>query len=360
MSSTVRVAGICVAALTAGCVASQVYLVGDVYYRYGPDTVVEVMTQLQVPPEDRCLAAMELAMANLELGRYEAVDNALEACAGPPVDLGPDRSYYGGEPHEIVWREVVRTSAALALQDGTSAAAAADRLVAEIEASACDDCRFDFARWVAALGYQAGWRWRDSVRTLADGYASDPSSDVLADELVRAWQWSRVAPGFAPPPASADGARDLVVVLLLGFGPEKTATGRLAEARFERPTPGYVGISGGTRAALARVDDRPWVQSVGLTDVAELASRALEARRRVRGVETEFGSQWLLTTGGMDLRHWGSLPALGAGLRLAVPADAQRVTLRYLDAFGFELGRETFDVPSGWRQGSLYVVRRVP
>jgi len=341
-------------------VTSRVYRVGDLYYAYGPETVVEVVAAMQIPAEDRCLAAMELAMANLELGRYEAVDRALEACAGPPADLVPDRRYYGGEPHEMVWRAVVRTSAALALQDGASAAAAADRLVSEIEASVCGECRFDFARWVAALGYQAGWRWRDSVRTLADGYAADPLSDVLSVELVRAWQRSRVAPGFAPPPAGLEPGRDLVVILLLGMGPEKTGTERFDDGRFVGTEPGYVRLPGGTRDAIARVDDRPWVRAAVLTDVDELAVRALAARREVRGVETEFGSQWMLTTGGMDLRHWGSLPATGAGLRLQVPSDAERVTRRYLDQLGLELGRETFDVPSGWRRGPLYVVRRVP
>ena len=353
-------AALCVAAATGGCVISQVYQLGALYYAYGPETVVEVAATMPVPPEDRCLAAMELAMANLELGRYGSVDDALAPCAGPPADLEPDRMFYGGEPHEIVWREVVRTSAALALQDGTAAAAAADRLVAEIEGSACGDCRFDFARWVAALGYQAGWRWRDSVRTLADGYAADPVSDVLARELVQSWQRSRVVPGFAPPPAGVDPARELVMILLLGMGPDKTGTDQFDDGRFVRTAPGYERIPGGTREAIARVDDRPWVRAAVLTDVDELAERALEARRELRGVETEFGSQWMLTTSGMDLRHWGSLPAVGAGLRLPVPSAAERVTLRYLDEFGLELGRETFDVPSGWRQGPLYVVRRVP
>jgi hypothetical protein len=354
------VAILSIAAVTGGCVTSQVYQVGGLYYAYGPEIVVEALATMQVPPEDVCLAAMELAMANLELGRYDAVEGALAPCDGPPADLEPDRTYYGGEPHEIVWREVVRTSAALALQDGAAAAAAADRLVAEIESSACGDCRFGFARWIAALGYQEGWRWRDSVRTLANGYAADPLSDVLAAELVRAWQRSRDVPGFAPPPAGADDRRELVVVLLLGMGPEKAGTDQYDDGRFARTAPGYVRISGGTQAAIARVDDRPWVGAAQLTAVDELAMNALRARREVRGIETEFGSQWMLTTGGMDLRHWGSLPAVGAGLRLRVPTGAERVTLRYLDPFGFELGRETFDVPSGWRQGPLYVVRRVP
>jgi hypothetical protein len=47
-------------------------------------------------------------------------------------------------------------------------------------------------------------------------------------------------------------------------------------------------------------------------------------------------------------------------LTVEVPRDAERVTLRYVDPFGFELGRETFEVPATWRSGPLYVVRRVP
>jgi len=339
-------------------------LVSHYYYFYGPDDTLELLDSSEIAPENRALADLEKAMVLLELGRYEESLVALGR-ADSLIDGGdeaPAASRSRGkhppwlpEHHERVLASTLAMANSLALYDVQSAAAAADRALAFVAEIGCERCDFDFTRVLAALAYGGVGRFGDGIDALADVVIIGRGEDLI-EELRRRLERgiAGVQPeGLAPPPVESE--RFVVAILLLGRGPYKdvdklavTSAETIRWCRYLPREPQAV--------TWAAMDIEEPAISVEFTDVEELAVASLRDRAEdvVAGRRAGGGGK------GYDLRHWASLPASLQLLVVDLPPGDDHADLVYYSPDGFEIDRETIEVPGGWLGGPLFVTRRMP
>jgi len=359
------------AAVAAGlllCVGCATYgansMISYLYYFYGPEDALEALDSSVIAPENLALADLERAMVLLELGRYqdslEALARAearLEAEAAEPAVGVAQRARPPWRPeiHERVLVPTMAMADSLALYDADGAAVAADRAMGEIARIGCSSCAFDFTRVLAALAYGGAGRFADGLAAL-DGMVVTGRREGLVDELRRRLDLgvADVQPaGLAPPPVESE--RFVVAILLLGRGPYKESAKldvspgvTIHWCRFLPRGPQAVGW------AAMELEDPPI--SVELTDVEKLAVAGLDfrAQRIIAGEESTADPEHT------DLRHWTSLPASMQLLAVDLPLGDDYVDLVYYSPEGFEVDRETIEVPPEWWGGPIYLLRRMP
>jgi len=339
-------------------------IISYVYYVYGPEDALEMLDTSRIAPENFALAELERAVALLELGRYEGSVKALERAearletdaVGPGADGGTSKHPpWRPEIHERVLVSTMAMADALALYDVDGAAAAADRAMREIAEVGCAACHFDFTRVLAALAYGGAGRFADAIAAI-DGVVAGDRGEELVDGLRRRLELGVAAAqpaGLAPPPVESE--RFVVAILLLGRGPYKDPAKlevgpgvTIHWCRYESRGPQAVGW------AAMELEDPPI--SVELTEVEELAAAALEfsAQRVIAGEERPADPDHT------DLRHWSSLPASMQLVVADLPPGEDFVDLVYYSPDGYEIDRETIEVPSEWWGGPIYVLRRMP
>lgn len=348
------------AAAAAGCATSAVDSVPVAYYFYGPEVTLDLLDGNEIPPGDRALADLERSVALLELGEYADSARAIARARtslerpAPASTGGGQRPPWRPEIHERVLMSTVEIADALALQDTVAAAAAADRAAAAIGAADCEPCGFTFTRVLAALAYEGARRFDDGLAVLgappAVGRARD-LMEAMRERLERGIAGAEPA-GLAPPPV--DAGRALEIVLLLGRGPYKSPD-RLTVGDKERIRWVEYLPRGPQAVTWAAVEVEDPEISVELTDVEHLAAVAL--RRRAEEVIAAGGA---VAGDPGDLRDWSTLPASLQLLRFEVPPELEALDLVYYSPDGFEVDRETLDLPLGWWGGPLFVVRRMP
>ena len=310
------------------------------------------------------MADVERAVALLELGRYEESAAALARAelALDAVTLGAfggasngDSPDWRPEYHERVMVYTVQIADALALQDMERAAAAADRAMSTVVEVECGPCRFNFTRVLAALAYDGAGRYDDGLEALSQTVVIGRGEELvegLQSRLERGIAGHQPA-GLAPPPVDSD--RTLAVVLLLGRGPykegDKLAISDSETIRWSRYLPRDPQA---VTWASAEVED-PAI-SVEFTDVEDLAVSSL--RLRAERVIADGGTGVGPESG--DLRHWASLPASLQIMTLDIPLLLEYIDLVYYSPDGYEVDRETIELPDTWTGGRLFVTRRMP
>lgn len=350
------------------CVGCGTYgantIVSHLYYFYGPEDTLEALDASEVGPENLALADLERAVALLELGRYEESLAALERAdarleadgsARSVTAPGSKRPPWRPEIHERVLVSTFAMADALALYDARGAAAAADDAMDEIAEIGCDSCAFDFTRVLAALAYGGAGRFADGTAAL-NGVAVTGRGAELVDEIRRRLELgvAGVQPaGLAPPPV--DSERFVIAVLLLGRGPYKAPDKLVVNPDETIHWCRYL-PRGPQAVSWAAMDLEEPAISVELTDVEELAEAGLELRawRVIAGEEAP------VEPGKTDLRHWTSLPASMQLLAVDLPPEVDFIDLAYYSPDGFEVDRETFEVPAEWSGGPIFVLRRMP
>jgi hypothetical protein len=352
--------GVVLAVMAAGmgCATSAVDYVEFTYYIYGPEAALDLLDENEVFPEDRTLAEVERAVALLELGWYP---ESAAALARAELLLKSGRSYDPKSPpwrpeyHERVMMDTMKIADALAMQDMESAATWSDGAMAAVADVECDTCRFNFTRVLAAMAYEGAGRFGDGLEVLSEMKVigrSEELIDDLRERLVGGIAGAQPE-GLAPPPVETE--RDLVVVLLLGRGPykesDKLAVTESETIRWYRYLP-----RDPQAVTWAALDIEEPVVSVELTNVEDLAVAAL--RRRAERVVANGGAG--VDPKSRDLRHWASLPASLQILTLQVPDALDSIDLVYYSQDGFEVDRETIELPESWTGGRLFVVRRMP
>ncbi|MEE4271298.1 MAG: hypothetical protein V2I67_06475 [Thermoanaerobaculales bacterium] len=363
MSSILRTTGLAVIVATAtACSLSTTGFVGDIYYGYGPEAALETAATFGSPEGERSLLELERAVALLELGRYRECLQALErARLRIEADVLPGGDERRGPPpwrpalHEAVLIATMEMTAAFGMQDGNAAAAAADRAVAAMDATACAACSFNFTRVLAALAYAEVGRFDDGLAALS-GVVVVGRGDDLVEELRRrldAGPAGAEAEGLAPPPV--EPRRSAVVALLLGMGPTKVgdelavnSSSTVDWVEYLPRTPQTV-----SWAALELGEGRT---SAVLTDVHDLAVVGLKATAERAVSDGGRSLDW--DTG--DLRHWASLPATMQMIVADIPQGEDGTDLVYYSRDGDEVYGETILWPVGWTGGRIFVVRRMP
>jgi hypothetical protein len=359
------------AAVAAGlllCVGCTTYgantIVSYLYYFYGPEDALEALDSSVIAPENLALADLERAMALLELGRYQdslealaRAETRLETEAAEPVVGGPERKHPPWRPeiHERVLVPTMAMANSLALYDVGGAAAAADRAMGEIAEIGCGSCDFDFTRVLAALAYGGAGRFADGIAAL-DGKVATGRREELVDALRRRLDLGVAAvqpAGLAPPPV--ESKRFVIAILLLGRGPYKESAKLDVSPGVTIQWCRYL-PRGPQAVSWAAIELENPPISVELTDVEALAVEALDfrAQRVIAGEESPTAPDH------PDLRHWASLPASMQLLVVDLPPGDDYVDLVYYSPEGFEVDRETIDVPSEWWGGPIYVLRRMP
>ena len=355
----IRFLALAAASLSAlGCATSAVDYVGFTYYIYGPEAALDLLDENEVFPEDRTLAEVERAVALLELGWYLESAAALTRAE---LLLKSGRSYDPKSPpwrpeyHERVMMDTMKIADALAMQDMESAATWSDGAMAAVADVECDTCRFNFTRVLAAMAYEGAGRFGDGLEVLSEMVVIGRSEDLvetLRGRLVQGIPGAQPE-GLAPPPVETE--RNLVVVLLLGRGPYKEAD-KLAVTESETIRWCRYLPRDPQAVTWAALDIEEPLISVELTDVEDLAVAAL--RQRAERVVANGGAG--VDPKSRDLRHWASLPASLQVLTLQVPDALDTIDLVYYSPDGFEVDRETIELPESWTGGRLFVVRRMP
>jgi hypothetical protein len=377
--------------LASGCVSSALYDATFSYYTDGPEGVLDSLEQETVRPEDRVLAAMEEAIALQELGSYAEsnrklaeVDDLGPSTASPGAGflVNDSAGTYYGELFERVFVHTIAVANYLALQDAASAANESRNVLASIARHECDQCRFPFSRYLAAVSFEAAGLESEAIDVLAEAVAESPGLGFLAGELERMKRDANGGPGFAPPPPGS--LRVLYVVLLLGRGPLKVENAVGVPYSHAVTWPSYVErLPRGVASAQLAVAEGSSAQAVVLTDVVDLARASLASRRAAlivrestktvleeaisqevgehKGGLAELAVRILFSLGDQaDLRHWSTLPESCQVIRATIPGDQAEVTLYYLDEAGYEVDRETLELPFQWSHGALFVTRRMP
>lgn len=344
--------------VAGGCATPAVDYVGYAYYFHGPDATLELLDEGEVLPEDRALAEVERAMALLEIGRYRESAAAISRAKilldnGRAMD--PKSPPWRPEFHERIMMDTVRIADALAMQDLATAAFRADDAVAGMADFDCESCRFDFTRFLAGIAYGGVGRFEDGLDVLSEVEVEGRSEDLverLRGRLERGISGTQPE-GLAPPPVEPE--RSLTVILLLGRGPFKdydrleiTRSETIRWVRYLPRDPQVV-----TWAAL-EVED-PAI-SVELTDVYDLAVASL--RHRADRIVMADGAGAGPKPG--DLRHWETLPASLQIATLDVGLWIDTVDLVYYSWDGFEVDRESIQLPETWTGGPLFLTRRMP
>ena len=339
-------------------------IVSYYYYFYGPEDTLEGLDMSVIAPENRALAELERAMALLELGRYgdsldalKRADSLLEADAAAPATSVSRRGLLPWRPeyHERVMMATTRIADELAMQDLEGAATAADRAMATMVEVDCGACRFNFTRVLSAIAYEGAGRFDDGLDVLSEMVVIGRAEEIVDDLRTRLNRGIAGAQpeGMAPPPVESE--RSLVVVLLLGRGPYKDDD-RLAVTESETIWWSHY-LPRDPQAVIwasAEVED-PAI-SVELTDVEDLAVASL--RLRAERVIADGGAGIGPKSG--DLRHWASLPASLQIMTLDIPLLLENIDLVYYSPDGYEVDRETIELPESWTGGRSFVIRRMP
>lgn len=349
------------AMLLSLCTACTFFAISTVdywYYAHGPEAALAALDAMDVPPGAEPLAELERAMILLELGHYteslDCVRRARTALAEAATDAGAEAPLtWVPEIHERVLPLSLEIADLLALQDVEAAADAAVSALKAIKAARCDECRFTFTRVISAIAFAEAERWNEGLAALDGVTASGPAADLvesLRGELAAGVTGAQPE-GIAPPPA---GERRLTVLLLLGRGPVKQPE-RLQIDGESIPWVRYLpdSVQAVTWAAIEA--DDPEV-SIPLTDVDEVAAAGL--RRRASDLAASWSEN--STPPIRDLRTWASLPSSLQLLEARIARDRNRVDLVYFSPDGFEVDRETIEVPREWLSGRIFVVRRMP
>jgi hypothetical protein len=144
-------------------------------------------------------------------------------------------------------------------------------------------------------------------------------------------------------------------VLLLGRGPYKDADALAVNQSEAIPWCRYLPRDPQAVTWAALEIEEPEI-SVGLTDVEDLAVASLKYRADRVVADHGAGSRGQKR----DLRHWATLPASLQLLTVDLPGDEDFVDLVYYSPDGYEVDRETIELPEGWVGGRLFVTRRMP
>ena len=380
---------------TSGCASSALVETTGRYYAEGPETAIAAVEQGRFRPADSTLAALEKAVALLELGAYEesadllrAAGLALAAARRDPgttlasLAVNDEAGAYRAEAFELVMVPTLTMAATLAVQDLPTAAAEAELALALIDRVGCPGCRFPFTRYLAAVAFDALADRSRALEVLAEAVAESPGDRFLEAELDRLAAEEECPADDEEAPATL-GGRTLYLLLLLGRGPAKVQDGVPVPWSHVVAWPRYVPRQPeGVTAARLELSGSAPVRSAELSDMLELADASLHAR--LAGLIGKEGAktavQELLLTnlpdsespvelvGRMlfaladraDLRHWSTLPASCQVVRAEVPAELAACDLVYLTGDGREIDRETLPLPPDWTEGPLFVTRRMP
>ncbi len=205
-----------------------------------------------------------------------------------------------------------------------------------------------FARWLAAMLYE--------------DLGMPDDARVSREAAERAYAQYEKAYKTAPPPQPAgEGPAEIVFVHLDGAAPRKVrrAGGGPLGLLLQTSYPAYEPLSSEIARSVVLVGSTT-AEAVPAEDVAAIAQKdlderllALQARSTLRAaaklaatatgvntVDSEFA----------DIRGWSTMPSRIGVARLRVPAGAQTVRVRYLDAAGKELESREFAVEA--RPGS--------
>ncbi len=352
------VAGL-LASVAAGCASTTFPWLTASYYGQSPEAALTVLDVLPVADRDAVLATMEESMIRLELGDYQRSREValrgldwLDNGAGEPT---APQNFFRGESFERVWLATVVMLDSLARQDEKHAAHDAERVLAGIRSSDCAPCAFAFSRWTAALALARVGRVEEARGALAEAVRAKPDQPFLLAELARLGGLPDLASGLLllPGPEGSTpegGPRELVVLLLLGAGPDKVVVDAPGPDGAPTSRLRFVASAWDTgEVGVVATDTGEVHPAVVLTDMTELAEASLESR---------LGAGDLAGDG--DLRTWSTLPATCQAVRLALPGTAGWVELTVVDDAGETVSEEIVELPSQWRTGPLFVVRRVP
>jgi len=343
-------------AVATGCSSLTFPTVTANYYMSGPESGLTVLDIFPVADRDAPLAAMEESMMRLELGQYrESRDVALRGLKWVDGGPGAPRDLFTGESFERVWLATVAMLDSLARQETEPAAEDAERVLKRIRSSGCEACGFAFSRWVAALALADAGRLEEARGALADALHAAPGRTVLLPELARLGGLPGLSEGFQVLPGpdleslAAPRPRELVVLLLLGAGPDKVVAGEDGSNAASPPRVRFVASADSSAASGVVVIGNSEVHpAVVLTDMAELAETSLEARPSGGGSEDQ------------DLRHWSTLPATCQVARVVLSEATPSVALALVDRDGVMVWYEDLELPPQWGAGPLFVVRRQP
>ncbi|HSL19875.1 MAG TPA: hypothetical protein VLB51_18370 [Methylomirabilota bacterium] len=353
-------AAMAVLAVSAGCLTYGPTSIGLYYYLWGPDAALRAMSGAEVGALNRALVELERAVVLLELGRY---GDSLEAVARAGAFL--DETAVSGEPggapawrpapYERVLMRTVEMAAHLALQDAVAAAEAADRALATAAGAPCEGCGYAFTRTLTAIAYAEVGRFDDGLAALAPLELEGEAGQLVSRlrQRLTAGVAAAEPAGLAPPPVPPP--RALVAILLLGRGPDRVRgeleVGDGTTLRWPRVVP-----RDPQAVAFASFEVGEPAASVELTDVNALATASLRAAGEEAAASVGADS----AEGGLDLRHWSTLPASLQLLELELAPDTEQVELVYWSPYGVAVDGELIDVPPDWPGGRLFLTRRMP
>jgi hypothetical protein len=374
-----------------GCTSAAIHHASSSYYVEGPDQALQALDGAPIRHEDRILASMERAVALQELGAYEdsnlALSDGLRELETSPPDpirllVNDEAGRYRGEYFERVYLHTLAIANSLALQQTEEAASHGEHALDAIVAVGCPSCRFPFTRYLAALANEATGQLDRAVNIMAEAVAESPGLGYLDSELER-MQRQAMLVDYPSPGSSLLDERVMVVILLLGRGPQKVASGVPVPPSHAVTWPVYVprGPQAVVGAELAVAGAR--LGSVILTDVGQLARSSLAARRRALipkevaktavqeavvqeiGHEVDPGAEWLVRllfslADRADLRHWSTLPATCQVIRASIPVSARDGELLFLGPDSGVVDGELIEFPESWTGGPLFVTRRMP
>ena len=347
-------------AASGGCLSYGPASIGLYYYVWGPDAALQAAEAAQTADHSRALVELERAVVLLELGRYgdslEALARAravLDEPASSGVSGGPPP--WRPAPYERVLIRTVEMADHLALQDAIAAAGAADSALEAVAGAPCGGCDYGFTRTLAAIAYAEVGRFDDGLAALAPLEPEGGAGELVTRlrQRLSAGVAAAEPSGLAPPPAPP--SRALVAILLLGRGPDRVRgeleVGGGSALRWPRVIP-----RDPQAVAFASFEADEAVVSVELTDVEALAAASLGAAGEEAAASVGAGA----AGGGLDLRHWSTLPASFQLLELQLGPDTEQVELVYWSPFGFAVDGELVDVPPDWPGGRLFLTRRMP
>ena len=354
---------------TGGCATAPMGAYRSALYAGDPEAGESALAEpLRARDRDWILLLMERGMLAHSLGRYEESNRALLEAAHRIEDeeqlrlseglasmvAGERMLTYPGEEFEKVLVHAFAALNFLALGEPEPARVEAKRLLRRLGTPEEDSYDQPFARYVAAVAYEAAGDLNDAYIEYRKVHELLPElalarADLLRSTRLLGWQeeeeaWKKKFTGISVPDYAEPGGGELIVFLATGRGPAKrTRRFYLGEGRFIA-IPTYVHFSyGAGRAATVRVDGGEPQQAYLLSDVGEIAISSLEqrlvryllketARAATREVIVEqirketgdtgevLARVLLLLTQPADTRCWGTLPA--ALLVARVPAAA--------------------------------------
>ncbi len=359
-----------------GCATAPLQTYRSALYATDPEAGESALAEpLRARDRDWILLLMERGMLAHSLGRYEESNRALLEAAQriekeeqfrlseelASMVAGERMLTYPGEEFEKV---LVHTFAALnflALGEPEPARVEAKRALKRLGTLEEDSYDQPFARYVAAVAYEAAGDLNDAYIEYRKVHELLPElalarADLLRSTRLLGWQeeeeaWQKKFTDTPVPDYAEPGGNELIVFLAAGRGPAKrTRRFYLGEGRFIA-IPSYVPFSysaGTDHAATVRVDGGEPQQAYLLSDVGELAISSLEqrlvkyllketARAATREVIVEqireetgdtgevIARVLLLLAQPADTRCWGTLPAALLVARIPIAAGEHEV-----------------------------------